>query len=447
VVGAAAEAGIIGGYPDGSFGPKRPTTRAEAVAILDRALPAPVGTEETTTTTTGGSSDGSSEPSGIPVRLTGITVDGTPLASFRPGTQEADIQAANNPALVMGIPYNSSLNVAYRQPSGSGTWTVAENGFSVPVPGSVDILVYRKSAGTNDSRRVTYTLNLVLKSSGEGPQWSEIESVKTEDRSQPAFNVILTRVDITIKPEYYGKIQSIRVKGADAIKISSDPEVWRAGVENEKFTEADLVYEDIVVQTVSEGSRDPIEIPGNWAAPITKVTLQDRSQPSVNVDMTEVIATVNIPSGGMLNGITIKNIPATDLGNNTWRVRINEKFTTITPSEIIVNYTPPSGPVTEALITRFQVVYSDMLPGYLINVFVDRGEVVNIVDIVVTDATTGTVLASLAEGTLTQASRVSQYGSVLSSANDDRSGQVSVTVTTAAKTDTQTINYNEDKSF
>ena len=37
-VGAAAQAGYMGGYPDGSFRPLNPITRAEALAVLDRAL-------------------------------------------------------------------------------------------------------------------------------------------------------------------------------------------------------------------------------------------------------------------------------------------------------------------------------------------------------------------------------------------------------------------------
>ena len=39
-VGAAARAGIIGGYPDGGFRPAGPITRAETAAIIARALPA-----------------------------------------------------------------------------------------------------------------------------------------------------------------------------------------------------------------------------------------------------------------------------------------------------------------------------------------------------------------------------------------------------------------------
>src|SRR5450830_659315 len=44
-IGAVAEADIMNGYPDGSFGPQKPITRAEAVVSLDRAIqiePVPV---------------------------------------------------------------------------------------------------------------------------------------------------------------------------------------------------------------------------------------------------------------------------------------------------------------------------------------------------------------------------------------------------------------------
>ncbi|MEW6624763.1 MAG: S-layer homology domain-containing protein [Bacillota bacterium] len=37
-VGAAAKAGYMGGYPDGSFKPQNPITRAEALVALNRVI-------------------------------------------------------------------------------------------------------------------------------------------------------------------------------------------------------------------------------------------------------------------------------------------------------------------------------------------------------------------------------------------------------------------------
>nr|MBO2470502.1 hypothetical protein [Bacillota bacterium] len=44
-VRTAAAHGLVAGYPDGTFAPKKLTTRAEAVALLYRALMADVPTE------------------------------------------------------------------------------------------------------------------------------------------------------------------------------------------------------------------------------------------------------------------------------------------------------------------------------------------------------------------------------------------------------------------
>ncbi|MCI6720268.1 MAG: S-layer homology domain-containing protein [Clostridiales bacterium] len=38
-VAALREAGVVGGYPDGSFRPQRAATRAEACVMLLHALP------------------------------------------------------------------------------------------------------------------------------------------------------------------------------------------------------------------------------------------------------------------------------------------------------------------------------------------------------------------------------------------------------------------------
>jgi hypothetical protein len=380
--------------------------------------------------------------------LTGITVDGTSLASFRPGSQEADIQAANNPALVMGIPYNSSLSVAYRQPSGSGSWAVAENGFSVPVPGSVDILVYRRSAGTNDSRRVTYTLNLIPKSpSEEGTtQWDQVSKVNvTLLREDPSINYYRVKLELTIASSRIGQYEFIRYNGADLTRDSVNPEVWSipitfsVRVDNENYT-SHIGVNDIQFIPYGSGPSDSLtEIPGTWDDPIVKVEYRiTRSDPSINYYRKEFVVTTD-PAKGTFTQISVKNAAATFVGNNTWTVSLTESTenTVLDRSEVASpdfapTTTPPQGD-GELIEGTPSFYYNSIVKGYMFYVNVVSAEVDNVEEIEVTFASE--VIASKSSGTVSKSgSNYNQYNGMLIGENWNEKfqngGRVTFTVTT-----------------
>jgi hypothetical protein len=261
------------------------------------------------------------------------------------------------------------------------------------------------------------------------------------------FGIYETLVEMTISSDYVGKIRSISVRNFAAELTSSNPEVWRAvipGTANNYIVNVeDLVRGDIVVVTTDEGgggSRDIIEISGNWDPPIVKVSYQDASQELFNVDMTKFYIVVN-PALGMVDGFTVKGEAARAEGtNNTWVAVVNGKFTTISREEVVpVGYVAPVG---GDLISAFNVTYSSLsfARGYNVQIRLTLAGAAGVQTIVVRDDA-GDVLASLADGTLTQGASNREYGFLIPSENNDRSGMLTVEVTTANDSDDAQASY------
>jgi hypothetical protein len=468
VVGAAAEAGIIGGYPDGSFGPKRPTTRAEAVAILDRALPAPVGTEETTTTT-GSSSDGSSDSTGRPsAYLTAIRIDGVNIPSFYRNTRTYTHETNNPTAKVEGVVENTSYKVEYSVNNGSYNTTVPT---AAPVEGTVIIRVSRSGYNTT-----SYTVN--LKKPGGGAEelpWEQILTVETENLTQPSTpNILVTAVEITVKSDYVSLVSGITVRGFSAEK-TSNPAKWLVTViDIPFFTREELISHDrgsdpkwlVVTIEPSSGNDWNLIDRTDWPAPVTKVEARNGTQPiTPNILMTELRITVSVPTGGVLNGITIAGNwnapdPVTLVNATTWtgwifdasvaQVTANFRGADIVPD---YSYSTPAQP--DGVITRLTALYSDFGletdHGYVVSVYVKPAEVSNVDDITIVDNTTNEELGTLKKGTLLPEYFVPYKfnTNIFPSAPGSRSGSVSVTVTLkdGGQLDSETVDWGDDISL
>jgi hypothetical protein len=255
------------------------------------------------------------------------------------------------------------------------------------------------------------------------------------------FGIYETLVQMTISPDYVGKIRSIFVRNFEAAPTSSNPEVWTAAitgtVNNYIVTESDLVRGDIVITTDEGGggSRDIVEISGNWDPPIVKVSYQDASQDLFEAELTKFYIVVD-PALGTIQGLTVKGEAAREDGTNTntWVAVVDGKFTTISRNEITrIGYAEPETPVGGDLISAFNVTYSSLsfARGYNVQIRLTLTGAAGVQTIVVRDDATGNVLASLADGTLTQGSSNREYGFLIPSESDDRSGTLTVEVTTA----------------
>jgi hypothetical protein len=450
VVGAVAQATIMSGYPDGSFGPKRPITRAEAVVTLNRSLPASATEQPTTSGSGSGGGDDTVTP-GVNVRLSGITVDGTPVSGFSQSVYNYTVPVGEKTSVtVAATPARSEFAIGFRQ--GTGSFAANITSFTATAPGAVEIKVYRKSVGINDTQSRTYTVNLVKGAEPGGLPWEELESVTARDDSQPEFGVNITEVTMVVKPAYTGLIQSISVKNRDAVKQAGSPETWVARV-NALFTAADLTASDFEV--VRSGGQAPIEISGNWPQPITRITNQDDSQPEFGVTVTEV--RIYTSGTGTLTGVTVKDKVAVNQGNNLWSVRFNENVNSfsLTATDVHPAYTPPAPPVESTLITGFNVGYSSMERAYVANLKVVRGEALNVQSIEIKDAS-GMVLASFPGGALNRLSSPFEFQGIVEAVEGADAAEakanaglladkpVTVTVTTASATDTAEDTYAWD---
>ncbi|MDR1204555.1 MAG: S-layer homology domain-containing protein [Peptococcaceae bacterium] len=393
VVGAAAEAGIIGGYPDGSFGPKRPTTRAEAVAILDRALPAPVGTEETTTTTTGSSSDGSSEPTGVSVRLSGIEIsgNGTLTPNFSPDTRTYTYETSADTVNVKGIPQSTSFTLQYSINGSTYSTAVSSannRGVDAAVPGTgsneVKIRVNRSGAYRE------YTVTLVKPGSGPGTLPEEISHTEIEHTSRPAADMPeITEVTLFVKPAYKGLIDLITVNGASAWILPDTAE----GIENWFVRlEGTFVESQLRIEVTRSGSQEAIRITppaGGWPEPVDYVTKESYLRPAADMVMTLIKIHLKPAYDGTLNGIFVNGTEADlPLGDGIWGKRFEADVNAFEVTSLTTDYTPPATnpPAGEAdLIISAAINYSTAERAYIAYIYINQDEALNVQSIRITD--------------------------------------------------------------
>ena len=488
--------------------------------------------------------------SGPTVRLTGITVDGTSVANFNPGLYEYTVPAPGKTSVTVVGSARSDHAVAYRQ--GSGSFATGLSSFTATVSDTpAELKVYRKSVGVNDSLGRTYKVHLTsggtvpptgtwrdyidadsitveemagsqpafyiyyskitmtikpayegriadiivrgesdvhavkqsdspevwvasgvltgtlltkdaviasdsmiavtLKGSPGETAWPEISSVTVNTTvRQPSVYVYISQVTVTVKPEYTDQIAAIAVKGVAAVKQSGSPETWIAAdvVTAEELFADELVASDITVTPKGSSiSREEVEIAGAWLnPPISRVTKANMSQPAVLLDMVGVRVYTNATVGS----VTVKGETAVNQGGGVWLARLETDFDsfTLTPGQIVTDYTPPAGPGAAKLIDEIQIVYDANSPGYLCYVNVDRSESVNVKNggIEITDSTTGALIASLADGKLTQSgTEAYQFGGVLEDPGSAslEGKRVTVKVTTASKIDEQVGIYGQ----
>jgi hypothetical protein len=469
VVGAVAEAAIMNGYPDGSFGPKRPISRAESVVTLNRALPTPITPGETTTT--GSSSDsGDDNAYGIAVRLTGIYIDDTLIDGFDQNTWLYSYETNKETVKVEGTKRDTTYKVTYRVRDVNTDAIIRDSAASsvdAPVNSKVEITVSKSGA----SRTYTVTITKPGVSPGDLP-WEQIAEIEAEVRSTvtPAFTQ--TSVYLTIKPDFHGKILGITVRGV-AAKIYSDDgskEVWRALVPNEALTRADLINNPGWVQV--EDDRTPegkewVKVDRAWADPIEEVYALDRTQPiTPDIHVTELRITVNVLSGGELRGIALSGgrtaarenattwtgsiITLTNTGSN---VSFSEILAGIAAADIQPDYSEPI-PSSGLFISRIQAGYSSFsgASGHYVSVSVFPAEVSNADDIVITDNTTNEELGSLKKGTiLPEFYEPNKFNTNLFPPYDDpngRSGTVTVVVTAKdGSSDTKSILWSATETY
>jgi hypothetical protein len=491
VVGAAAEAGIIGGYPDGSFGPKRPTSRAEAVVMLNRALPTPIG--PTPTPTPGAGTGSVSEPTGTRPRLTGLTIDGVTVPGFDPTNYNYTVSVGSKTSVTIAATSASNYSVAYRQGT-SGNFTTGASSFQATAPGTVEIKAYRRTAGVNDGIATTYTITLTPGETPGGTLWEEIERIEFVTGSVPQFGVNYTDLTIYIKAAYQGQIASISVKNTAAAKQAGTPETWTVSMEGH-IALSDLAYGDIIVTRTSTpsalpeeiervdislgsvpqfgvdysdltlyikaayanqiaaitvggndatkqtgtpetwtvslnghvtqeqvaeminvvrvggGSREEVEIQGNWPAPISRVTKQDASVPQFNVAITDVRVYVSTT----VTGIRVKGENA-NYANGVWLASFNQSadsFTLSAGDVQVLGYDPgPTDPPSAELgISRFIVGYDYNGGGYMgfvnLNILGD----LNVQSIRITDAA-GALVAEYPGGALNKINNYQYNGLV-----------------------------------
>jgi hypothetical protein len=303
--------------------------------------------------------------------------------------------------------------------------------------------------------------------------WPEVSNVTVEpldDRSQPAVELFFSRITITIKPEYADQIDAVNVnvKGAGntaAVEQSGTPGTWVANevVSTTRLASAaDLAVGDIIItRKGGGGSREEMDISGSWQTPpIVKVTKKDASQPAVELfNETEVRVYTN-PGTGTLSTVRVNNNATThqgkdSQGNDIWKATLADTpFDSVTAGTLNIwtDYAAAPAPGAAEIIERVQISYDGNSPGYLIYIDVDRSESGNVANgsMEVIDSATGEVLASLANGKLTQSfTKPRQFGGVLEDpGSDSLAGKtVTVKVTTATKVDErpgvygQIINY------
>jgi hypothetical protein len=432
----------MAGYPDGSFGPKRPITRAESVATLNRSLLTPIGTPTPTPTPGGetGPGSGGSEPTGTYAYLTGIEVDGAAIADFHRDTLSYRYETNNAAVKVEGKALSSAYKVEYSVNSGSYTTAIPT---AVSVEGSVRIRVSRSGY-----KERVYTVTLAKPGSvdpGPGTEtgWDELSEITvTTLRQDPSLNFYKVKFDMTVAAAHAGKYEYIKVNGEPASKYSLDPEKWSA----ELTFDVDVNqsnYKDhinITFEPYSDGS-EWTTIQGAWNAPVTEVKYRiTRQDPSLNFYRKEFVVTTD-PALGTFTEITVKGIPAETSGSNTWTVTITEAAaaTTLSPSEVVApdfvhgsDPTDPGGSDNgELFLGTPAFYYSSSITGYLFYVDVVNSEVSNIDAIEVTDAL-GTVIASTTDGSITKStSNYNRFnGMLLGEQRGDRNGEVTFTLTT-----------------
>jgi hypothetical protein len=290
-----------------------------------------------------------------------------------------------------------------------------------------------------------------LKDAGGG-DWPQISNINVElTTNQPAFNIYFSRVTLTIDPAYAGQIQSISVKGVAAVKQAGTPETWIASEVAGRYAAdgSDLTASDIIVTPIGGGtSREEVDVQGAWQnPPISRVTKTNMSQPAFSIDLVDVRVYTNASVGS----VTVKGVAAENQGSGVWKASLRESYNgfSLSPANIVTDYTSPVGPGEAKLITRVQIAYDPTMEGYLAYINVDPNEGNNVLTIEVTD-TAGTLIASLANGKLSQSgTRPYQFGGTVESTDSaSLDGKaVIVKVTTAAKADEQSGVYGQTLNY
>jgi hypothetical protein len=331
VVGAVAEASIMAGYPDGSFGPKRPISRAESVVTLNRSLPAPISGGTTTTTTSSGGSD-EEGPYGTPVQLSGLTVTGGGVLdpSFSSGHYTYTYTTSvDDIVTVLGTPRQSGYVVRYGV-NGAALSTSA-NGVSVSVPGTVVIRVSQSSSSSSAYREYSVTVKRP-DTPGEGTLWEEIERIDIVQGGVPQFGVTFSDLTIYIKEAYQGDIDTIFVKEKRAEKQAGTPETWTVSVDGH-ITLSDLVFTDIVVTKFASGGL-PEEI--------EKVDITPGEVPQFGVQFSDLVIYIKTNYTNQIASIIVDGKSADKHSGvqETWTVSVNGHVTQAQlPALIRVNRT------------------------------------------------------------------------------------------------------------
>jgi hypothetical protein len=433
VVGAAAEAGIIGGYPDGSFGPKRPTTRAEAVAILDRALPAPVGTEETTTTTTGSSSDGSSEPTGVSVRLSGIEISGggTLTPNFSPDTRTYTYETSADTVNVKGIPQSTSFTLQYSINGGSYSTAVSSannNGVSnVAVPGEVKIRVNR--SGSN--REYTVTLTKESPQPTPPPSGGLPEGIRDIEVADPYYETVaqawITDVKIFIESGYEDKIDFISFPTLTTRRAIKQPDgtyyIGFTGTDPAGYSRTQIIAAMHVEYLTNVGQEEEDIAPpaGSWPEPIERITKMDESETVGDVDITGIRIYIKADAVlSALDSITVNGKSVTyKINDRLWWVgfdNVKAEDFGIPAVNVVYNYTPQQPSTDDLISSRTRVAYTELESGYVAFIVVKSSMANAITNIEIRDKATGVLLAELApQGTIERNGTTNQFTGLVES--------------------------------
>jgi hypothetical protein len=330
------------------------------VVTLNRSLPTPIVPGETTTTTTSPGS-GDSEPTGLPVQLSELTITGDSNGVLTPGFSSAisnyTYTTSVDTVTVKGTPRLSSYVVRYKV--GDGAFNTAANGVSVTVPATssstVVIRVNRSSSSSSASRE--YTVVFSKPGSGTGTQWEQVSKVNVSLlRKDPTIDYYRVNLELTIASSYVGQYEYIRYKGTNFIKDSDNPEIWSipitfsVEVNNDNYTEY-IGADDVQFIPYGSGPGGSLtELPGPWNDPVKKVEYRIvRSDPTINYYRKEFVVTTD-PTLGTFTEIRVKNAATAPLGNNTWSVEITESTpeTVLGRSEVSApdfapTTTPPRG--------------------------------------------------------------------------------------------------------
>ncbi|MQL53258.1 hypothetical protein GFC01_13520 [Desulfofundulus thermobenzoicus] len=401
---AVVAKGLMGGYPDGTFGPTRSITRAEAVVVLDRAT----GGQET-------------PPAGT-VKVTGVKLDRNTLSLTVGSTVQLEATVSPDNATDKNVTWSTSdESIATVDDQGNVkgvavgkatiTVTTADGGFQ----DTCEVTVERRSGGGGgggggggsttvpvtgvslDKTSLTMTVGDTAQltaavtpdnASNKSVTWSSDNTavatvdaggkvtavapgtatitVKTADGGKTASCVVTvqpaskwpvevekvqlsvlagnTAVKVFIKSEYVSSVAAVTVNGQAMTKQTANPAEWRA----------------VLAGTLTE---DDLTVEVNKAATPTYPPEVDKVQLSVLANNTAVKVFIKADKVDQVESVSVNNQPATQQTANPaeWRVVLPGSLTEADLQVIVTLKQAPPPPVEPGQLidmTKSNISYS-----------------------------------------------------------------------------------------